>query len=144
MAKSLDLPIQAVAGRTRFVADVQSLIAAGQLAHQLGNGIWRVLELAEVADLTVASGLGNRDRILQLGRVDPDECHTRFLHGSPSVQRGVIRPPGPSSLNRTVRRATSTAQRTCGLNLGHGRLLSWSMTPQVWHPMPWGRPPQQS
>src|SRR5215213_2117908 len=28
------------------------------------------------------------------------------------------------------------------LNLGHGRLLSWSMTAQVWHPMPWGRPPQ--
>src|SRR3954471_20266983 len=30
------------------------------------------------------------------------------------------------------------------LNLGHGRLLSWLMTAQVWHPMPWGRPPQQS
>src|SRR3954468_15840104 len=74
------------------IADVQLLIATGQLAYELRYGIWRVLELAEVADLTVASGLGNRDRILQLGRVDPDECHTRLLHGSPSVQRGVIRP----------------------------------------------------
>src|SRR5215217_9206535 len=102
MAKSQDPPIQAVAGRACFIADVQLLIVAGQLAYELRYGIWRVLELAEVADLTVASSLGNRDRILQLGRVDPDERHTRFLHGSPSVQRGVIRPPGPSSLNRTV------------------------------------------
>ena len=29
-------------------------------------------------------------------------------------------------------------------NLGHGRLRSWLMTTQVWHAMPWGRPPQQS
>jgi hypothetical protein len=30
------------------------------------------------------------------------------------------------------------------LNLGHGRLRSWLLTTQLWHSMPWGRPPQQS
>src|SRR5829696_10471051 len=29
------------------------------------------------------------------------------------------------------------------LNLGHGWLLSWSVTAQVWHSMPRGHPPQQ-
>src|SRR3954469_7345124 len=28
--------------------------------------------------------------------------------------------------------------------VGHGRLRSWFLTTQFWHPMPWGRPPQQS
>jgi hypothetical protein len=30
------------------------------------------------------------------------------------------------------------------LNLGHGRLRCWFLTTQLWHSMPWGRPPQQS
>ena len=77
-----DLPIQAIAGRTRLVADVQGLVTVGQLADELCHCVRRVVELAQVADLASPPALCHRHRVPSFGSIDPDKCFPMSLHGS--------------------------------------------------------------
>jgi hypothetical protein len=53
-----------------------------QLAHRLGAG----LDLAQVAHLTIPAGLGHRDRMLRLRRVDAHKDGAILRHGSSSLR----------------------------------------------------------
>jgi hypothetical protein len=68
-----DLPIQPVPRRSGFAAEVQRLVASSQFAQQPDNRIRRVVERAEIPHLAVAVRFCHGDRIVHLGRTDPDE-----------------------------------------------------------------------
>ena len=78
--------MQTIARRAGFIAKVQCLVTLRQLAHQLGDCFWRVVELAQIADFPAAPGLRNRHGIPGLGRVDADKCLPISLHGSSPVR----------------------------------------------------------
>src|SRR3954469_24076903 len=89
-----DLPIQPVSRQSGFVAEMQLLVTTAQFAHQLRNGVRRIVECAEIPHLAVAARFCHRDRVVRLGGINPDENLAPLLHGSSPVRRGV---PGPST-----------------------------------------------
>src|SRR4051794_25895046 len=95
MPERRDLALQAIAGRTRLVAEQQFAVSAGQLADEAPHRLWRVVDLAEEADLALAAFLGQSDRDLQLGGIQTDK-HLAFLrHGSSLLGVAPRRPlPG--------------------------------------------------
>src|SRR3954470_7333866 len=90
MPESRDLALQAIAGRTRLVAEQQFAVSAGQLADEAPDRLWRVVDLAEEADLALAALLGHGDRDLQLGCIQTDKHFASLRHGSSPV-RGARR-----------------------------------------------------
>jgi hypothetical protein len=58
-----DQPMQPVPGRPGFVAEVQSLILAGQPPDQLPHALQRGINFAEIPDLAVSASIRNRDRV---------------------------------------------------------------------------------
>ena len=62
-----------VAGQTRLIANMQCRMGLGQLSEQLGNGVGRVVELAQIAHLPIPAELRHRDSVICPGRIDPDE-----------------------------------------------------------------------
>src|SRR5215217_5862508 len=92
MPESRDLALQAIAGRTRLVAEQQFAVSAGQLADEAPDRLWRVVDLAEEADLALAALLGQSDRELQLGGIQTDKHFAFLQHGSSLVREARRRP----------------------------------------------------
>src|ERR1700691_1674778 len=99
MPESRHLAIQSVSGRTGFVADVQLPVTIRQLADRLLNSRRRAIELANIPNLPVAPAIGNRQCMLLLGCVQPDECFAIFFMVRPPCMRlGSVRPSNPRNL----------------------------------------------
>src|SRR5215218_1418063 len=100
MPERRDLALQAIAGRTRLVAEQRFAVSAGQLADEAPDCLWRVVDLAEEADLALAALLGQGDRDLQLGGIQTDKHFAFLRHGSSLVRKARRRPirnnPGSS------------------------------------------------
>src|SRR5829696_3467044 len=92
MPESRDLALQAIAGRTRLVAEHQFAVSAGQLADEAPDCLWRVVDLAEEADLALAAFLGQGNRDLQLGGIQTDKHFAFLQHGSSLVREARRRP----------------------------------------------------
>jgi hypothetical protein len=86
MSHRKDLSVQTTARRSVFVAKVQRLVAVSELAHQLGNAIRCIGKLAEIPNLSLPTGLGDRNRVLRLGGIDPDKYFPTSPHGSSPVR----------------------------------------------------------
>src|SRR5829696_1506718 len=92
MPESRDLALQAIAGRTRLVAEYQFAVSTGQLADETPDRLWRVVDLAEEADLALAAFLGQGDRELQLGGIQSDKHFASLRHVSSLVRKARRRP----------------------------------------------------
>src|SRR3954451_18712975 len=92
MPERRDLALQARAGRTRLVAEQHFAMSAGQLADEAPHRLWRVVDLAEEADLALAALLGQGDRDLQLGGIQTDKHFASLRHGSSLVREARRRP----------------------------------------------------
>jgi hypothetical protein len=92
VAKSGDLPVQAVATRAGLVADLEPAVLAGQPLDQAPHRIRLVGDLAMKAHLARASGLGHRDRNLGLVRIQPNAYRPIFSHGSSPMSEARPRP----------------------------------------------------
>src|SRR3982751_2803767 len=92
MPESRDLALQARAGRARLVAEQHFAVSAGQLADEAPHRLWRVVYLAEEADLALAAFLGQGDRDLQLGAIQTDKHFAFLRHGSSLVREAPGRP----------------------------------------------------
>jgi hypothetical protein len=93
----------------------------------LGNRIWRVLEHPEITHLAIPACFSDGDRFVRLGGINPDENLVALLHGSSPVRPGSTGLSGQRAQSAHGRRATSTAQRTCGLTVPGP---SWRLTQQ--------------
>src|SRR3954467_3569617 len=100
MPESRDLALQAIAGRTRLVAEQHFAVSAGQRADEAPDRLGRVVDLAEEADLALAALLRPGDRDLQLGGIQTDKPFAFLRHGSSLVREARRRPirnnPGSS------------------------------------------------
>src|SRR3982751_6329202 len=92
MPESRDLALQAIAGRTRLVAEQHFAVSAGQRADEAPDRLGRVVGLAEEADLALAALLGQGDRDLQLGGIQTDKHFAFLRHGSSLVREARRRP----------------------------------------------------
>src|SRR3712207_4378365 len=105
-----DLALQAIAGRTRLVAEYQFAVSTGQLADETPDRLWRVVDLAEEADLALTAFLGQSDRDLQLGGIQTDKHFAFLRHGSSLCGRRGAGPSGTTLARRIVGgRATSAS-----------------------------------
>jgi hypothetical protein len=86
MAELDDEAVQPVTGRPGLVAEGQLPELARQLGHHLAHALGRGVDLAQVPDLAVAPGLGDRDRVPLLGDIDPDESLAALDHGWSSLR----------------------------------------------------------
>src|SRR3954447_17363550 len=66
--------------RSGFVAEIQLFVTTAQFAHQLRNGVRRVVECAEIPHLAVAARFCHRDCVVRLGGINPDENLAPLLH----------------------------------------------------------------
>src|SRR3954452_17027921 len=92
MPESRDLALQAIAGRTRLVAEQHFAVAAGPRGDEAPDRLGRVVDLAEEADLALAALLGQSDRDLQLGGIQTDKHFAFLRHGSSLVREARGRP----------------------------------------------------
>src|SRR5260221_2983234 len=88
-AKSLDLPVQPVAGRPCLVAERQPLVFGGKLPNQLRRCGRRVLDLPKEPNFTTPASVRNRNRIAQLRRIETHECIAIITHDSPSLREAL-------------------------------------------------------
>jgi hypothetical protein len=88
MAEADDLPVQAVAGRAGFIADMQLAMLRRQPCEQLPHRLGAGFDLPEVAHLAPPPRFGQRHRVLRLCGVDPDEGGAILPHGSASLRCG--------------------------------------------------------
>ena len=102
-----DLPIQSVAGRTRFISKSQQRVLLCQLANQPGGCRRGVVDLTEIADLAVSAGFGDRHRVAQFRGIHTDVSNAMLLHGSPSLLEAL---PGSFRVNP---RSASRVSRLC-------------------------------
>jgi hypothetical protein len=58
----------------------------GQPGEQPPHRLRAGLDLAEVVHVALPARLGDRDRVLRLGRVDPNEDAAFLRHGSSSLR----------------------------------------------------------
>src|SRR5262249_45462763 len=73
-----------------FVAEHQRRVLPRQLAHQLPGRRWRVVDLAQIAQLPAPAGLRDRHRVPQLRCVQTDVSNATMLHGSPSLLEALL------------------------------------------------------
>src|ERR1700749_3483991 len=92
MAESQDLPIQPVAGRTGFIANVQFAVSRSELPDQPRHTLRRGIELAHVSDLAVPTGLRDRHRVAQLRDVDPNKDLLWHRHDPSSCDEDRLLP----------------------------------------------------
>src|SRR3954471_4446127 len=92
MPERRDLALQAIAGRTRLVAEQHFAVSAGQLADEAPHRLWGVVDLAQEADLALTALLGQGDRDLQLGGIQTDKHSAYPRHGSSLVREARRRP----------------------------------------------------
>jgi Putative transposase of IS4/5 family (DUF4096) len=100
------LPLQPVAGRPGLVGEGQPPVPLGELADQALDRLGRAVDLAEEAHLALASRRGQRDRDLQLRRVQPDVGLAILPHGSSSMRCGPA-PAHPAQSSPVAYRGTS-------------------------------------
>ena len=113
VAKIPNLPTQPVTRRPGLEADMQSIIPLGQLLDCPLDRRRPVLNLTKESDLAGPAALGNRHGVLHLRHVERDETFAILSHGSPSVHEARLGPSEqPSSLNRTIGRATDLSPGT--------------------------------
>ena len=96
--EGLDLAIEPVSRRPRFVAEVQLAITTAQLADQPLHRCRRTRHLAEKPYLTAATAIGNRDRMLGLRYIESDKGFAILDHGPPSVREARLGPSEQPSL----------------------------------------------
>src|SRR3954463_12648084 len=96
MPERRDLALQAIAGRTRLVAEQHFAVSAGQLAGEAPHRLWRVVDLTQEADLALAAFLGQGDRDLQFGGIQTDK-HFAFLRHGSAPSRGGRGPAPPAT-----------------------------------------------
>jgi hypothetical protein len=106
MADALDQPVETVSGRASLIAKRQSSMFARELCHELACCGFSIVELAEISNLTVSTGIGKRDRIAQFRRVQRHERFAMMLHDSPSLCEAL---PGPVRATLVATLFTSTA-----------------------------------
>jgi hypothetical protein len=63
MADALDRPEDTVSCRAGPTTERQSSMFSREFCHELACCSFSIVELAEISNLTVLTGLGNRDRI---------------------------------------------------------------------------------
>jgi hypothetical protein len=84
MAEGSDVPVEPIAGRAGFIADVQHLVLALQLAQEPLNRCGRGFDLAEIAHLSLSAALCDGHGVLGFGRVKSDVSRARVVHGPSS------------------------------------------------------------
>src|SRR5262244_4613 len=113
VTESPDLAVKPIPGRTRFVAEMQPLIATGQLADDSSDRRRRAVDLAQIPDFTLSAGIGDRHRMLVLSRINPDKRFVILFHGPSSVNEARLgTPEQPSQLYCTSGRAAGLSPRT--------------------------------
>src|SRR5688572_11486672 len=85
MSEIAKLPVQAVAGRPRLVAEMHIAVSARQLAHQTLNRFGSALDLTQIANLAITTTLRNGHGMLRLRCVERDENLAILRHGPPSM-----------------------------------------------------------
>src|SRR5207245_10186493 len=93
VTQTSNLAVQPVPRRTRFVTEMQLLVAARQLSDHPLDRQRRTVDLAEIPDLTLATDIGDRYRRLLLRRVKCGECFAILLPGTPSLPSAPVVPP---------------------------------------------------
>ena len=122
MAHALDQAVETVTCRASLVAERQSSMFAREFCHELPCLGFGIVDLAEIANLTVSTGIGNRHRIAQFRRVKRHERFAMMLHDSPPLCEALPGLSGqPSSSHRG--RVAFTWKGTYGLNRSDGRAL---------------------
>src|SRR6516164_6785969 len=138
MPKALDLPVEPITGRPRFVTERQPLVFGGQLSHQLGGGRRRVVELAQKPNLVAPTAIRDCNRITQLCSIESHESFVMIAHDSPSLFEALP----------TIRATLALTSRVSRLSKGRGirsEMLKLSTTrpllPKADTPTPPGTPP---
>src|SRR3712207_6251658 len=110
---------------TRLVPEQQFAVSAGPLAEEAPDRLWRVVDLAEEADLALAALLGQGDRDLQLGGIQTDKHFAFLRHGSSLVREARRRPirNHPRSWHR------GDEPPPPATNIRSARLVSFSLMP---------------
>src|SRR6516164_11555039 len=110
MPKALDLPVEPITGRPRFVTERQPLVFGGQLSHQLGGGRRRVVELAQKPNLVAPTAIRDCNRITQLCGIECHESFAMIAHDSPSLFEALP----------TIRATLALTSRVSRLSKGRG------------------------
>src|SRR3954447_23843357 len=134
MPERRELALQAIAGRTRLVAEHQFAVSTGQLVDEGPDRLWRVVDLAEEADLALAAFRGQGDRDLQLGGIQTDKHFASLRHGSSLVRearRRPIRNNPRSSHQGDEPPPPGTNIRSVGLSRRRVPKLGWNCKPAL-------------
>jgi hypothetical protein len=94
MTEARELAVEPISGRPRLVAERQSLILSGKLAHQLRGRRASVVDLAEKANLARPTGIRNRNCIAQLRTIESHKSFAMIAHDSPSLLEALPGHPG--------------------------------------------------
>ena len=94
MADALDQAVETVTCRASLVAERQSSMFTREFCHELTCLGFSIVDLAEIANLTVSTGIGNRHRIAQFRSVQRHERFAIMLHDSPPCVRLYPACPG--------------------------------------------------
>src|SRR4029077_18775853 len=94
VANTLDQPIETVPCRAGLIAERQSSMFAREFCHELACLDFRIVDLAEIANLTVSAGIGNCPRIAQFRRIQRHKRFSMMLHDSPPCVRLYPAYPG--------------------------------------------------
>ena len=65
-----------------LVTEIELAVTLAKLRHKLLRRRLRVIDLAQIADLAIAAGFGDRHGVAQLRCIDPYENLCIILHGS--------------------------------------------------------------
>ena len=80
MSHSRQLAVQAISGRTRLITEVQRSVPLFETGDHAPDGCGLRVDLAQVSDLTLPFALSNRDRVAELGNVQPYENLAMLIH----------------------------------------------------------------
>ena len=92
MAKVLDQSVETVSCRASLVAERQSSVFTREFCHELACRGFSIVELAEIANLTISTCISNRHCIAQFRRVQRHERFAMMLHTFALLVRGSTRP----------------------------------------------------
>ena len=98
MPQSPDLPVQPVTGRAGLKAHLQLAVASRQLLDHPFNRRRLGRELAEKPDLALAAAFRERNRMLQLRRIERDKPLAILPHGPSSMPEARLGPSEQPSI----------------------------------------------
>jgi len=87
VSQGRQLTVQTVATGPGLIAEVQALVPGRQFLDQTVHGIGRTVDIAVETNFTAPASIGDRNRNLGLGCVQPDERFRFLAHGSTLVSR---------------------------------------------------------